>query len=131
MYYFSHARFTGSSRLVLAPSVSAAAPVIVFVSGDWNGGGGSLTNPSGVPSAFQLYSSGTSVDNSGQAGFQGLVHAPDAQVRVVGGGDFFGAINARELVNAGGSALHYDLAAANVVAPNGRLAITSWREAAQ
>lgn len=131
VYYFSRVSLTGMSRLVLAPSVSAAAPVIVFVSGDWSGGGGALTNPSAVPAAFQLYSSGTSVELSGQAGFQGLVHAPDATVRVVGGGDVFGAINARELENAGGAGLHYDLAAGSVVSPNGRLAITSWREAAQ
>jgi hypothetical protein len=130
-YYFSQVTLAGMSTLVLAPSVSAAAPVIIFVSGDWKGAGGSLVNPSGVPAALQLYSAGASVDIAGGAGFHGLVHAPDAHVRVVGGGDVYGAINARELETTGGAGLHYDVAASDVVAPNGRLAVTSWREAAQ
>jgi hypothetical protein len=94
-----------------------SGPVIVNLAGaSLSGGnaamdatGGSIQNPSGVPSNLQFtYAGSRGLNLSGGAGSYATVDAPNALVNMSGGSDFFGSIIASTVTNSGGTAIHYD-----------------------
>ena len=73
--------------------------------------GGVIENPSFKPTDFQILYGGTgSVTVAGGASAAMMVYTPSANVSVVGGADFYGALIGATVDNSGGTAIHYDRA---------------------
>jgi Tfp pilus assembly protein PilX len=71
--------------------------------------GGIVENPSFKPTDFQiLYGGIGSVTVAGGASAAMMVYSPNANVSVVGGADFYGALIGATVDNSGGTAIHYD-----------------------
>jgi len=104
IYYFSQVDISSHGSLIIPDGVS----VIIFVAGDWNSAGGTITNAGGIPSDFQVYAAGSAVNISGGSDFYGTFYAPCADVTITGGSDFYGSILGRSFNNGGGTNMHYD-----------------------
>jgi hypothetical protein len=94
-------------------------PVVINVEGS-DGSGGELANPitivgngivnnSFVSTDLQIVYGGTGeVKMAGGEKNAALVYAPNASADLKGGGDLYGAIIVKTLVDSGGAAIHYD-----------------------
>lgn len=109
-YVFNSLALSGQTIV----TTSAPGPVVIDFAGG-NGvspiamNGGSIDNPTGVPSNFQLIYAGTSsITLSGGSNSHALVYAPRATVILSGGSDWFGAMVVGALTDSGNVALHYD-----------------------
>jgi len=107
---------TGSSQLII-PSGSS---LTVYHSGDLFIGGGGIANGNATPSSLQFWSTADGsrrqrVSIAGGGGLSALVYAPEADFSVVGNGEFFGSVVAREVTFGGNAAYHQDLALARLV----------------
>jgi Tfp pilus assembly protein PilX len=72
--------------------------------------GNGLQNPTLNPSDFQINYAGTgTIKIAGNSSSAAVVYAPNASVTLTGGSDFYGAILANTVTDAGGTAIHYDL----------------------
>ena len=107
-YYIDGVTLNQGSTLTLA----AGANVTLYIKSNLQFNQGSLVNPSYDPSLFQIYYASTTTATvsalSGTAGFYGVVYAPNAQLTLSGGSDFFGSFIAKSLQSTGGSGIHYD-----------------------
>ena len=94
--------------------IDGAGPVVFKVAGvgqttpvDFSGG--AISNPSFDPTAMQVYYGGTgAVKLTGGSDTSGLVVAPNSNVSISGGGDFFGSVIAGTVSGTGGAVIHYD-----------------------
>jgi hypothetical protein len=76
--------------------------------------GNGLQNPTLNPSDLQINYAGTgTVKVAGNSSAAAVIYAPNAQVTLTGGSDFYGAILGQTVTNAGGTAIHYDLNLSN------------------
>jgi hypothetical protein len=76
--------------------------------------GNGLQNPTLNPSDFQINYAGTgTIKIAGNSSAAAVVYAPNASVTLTGGSDFYGAILANTVTDAGGTAIHYDLNLSN------------------
>lgn len=95
--------------------------------------GNQIVNQTGVPAAFTVFSAPTvtSVSFGGNAGFNGILVAPNADLSMNGSGstvwDFCGAIMANSITLNGHFNFHYDESLARGPR-NGRFLITAWNE---
>ena len=104
IYYFSDVKIRSHGELI----IPANEQVMIYVSGNWDSAGGTISNEDGVPSSFQVYLAGDNVKMAGGSSFYGAIYAPCADVRITGGGDFYGAVVGRTIDNGRGTDCHYD-----------------------
>lgn len=101
-YYFSSALIKGT--LVIEPG----AQVFIYTDGVWDGSGGSIVNPDGVPSNLHIYSTGSVFNITGGSAVCAAVYAPEAVMTVSGGSEFYGSLIGKTYDNGGGTNLHFD-----------------------
>ena len=102
-YYFSSATISGGSTLTIT------GQTIIYVTGNINFSGASLTNTTSLATNLQIYDMGTTVVLSGATQTYATIYAPTADITRSGGGsDFFGSMVGKSLTLSGGGGLHYD-----------------------
>ncbi len=76
--------------------------------------GNGLENPTLNPALLQINYAGTgTVKVAGNSSAAAVIYAPNASVTLTGGSDFYGAILGQTVIDAGGTAIHYDLNLSN------------------
>ena len=109
-YNINSISLAGNSNLVISPS----GAVIFNVSGTGQGtpidfSGGAITNASLIANNFLINYGGTgTVKIDGSTQTYVTVNAPNADVKITGGSDIFGAIIGKTITNLGGTKFHYD-----------------------
>ena len=101
-YFFTNMSLKGQAQ------ITTNDPVVIFVDGNVDIGGGGIVNSSGIPTNLQIFATGTSVKYSGNSAFYGLLYAPDADVTVSGVPEFFGALVGATATISGTPFIHYD-----------------------
>jgi hypothetical protein len=125
VYYFSEVEFSGGSMLEIAPG----ADVEIYCEGQWRMGGGGMLNSDGLPGNVRIFSTGERFEFSGGSGFWATVYAPNAEVKVSGGGDAYGSYVGNEIENSGGTTFHYDAALGRTSSgPIQRYKVIAWRQ---
>jgi hypothetical protein len=122
---------SGQSQIIVATNASLK----LYVNGSASIGGQGVINNNAVATNFFYYgcTNNTSLSLSGNAGFTGVIYAPQAALSLVGGGndktdlDFVGACVAKTVKMNGHFNFHYDEALSRYGASSEFL-ITSWRE---
>jgi hypothetical protein len=97
------------------PVTNLYGPVVINVTGNNNStpvdlSGNGVQNPSLNPSDLQINYAGSGtikVEGNNQSAM--VIYAPNANITLTGGSDFFGAAVGATVKNAGGTAIHYDL----------------------
>jgi hypothetical protein len=110
IYVVNSITMNGGATIV----IDGAGPVVFKVAGvgqttpvDFSGG--AISNPSFNPTAMQVYYGGTgTVKLTGGSDTSGLVVAPNSNVTISGGGDFYGSVIAGTVSGTGGAVIHYD-----------------------
>ena len=104
-YWFTSLRINGGGTLIIEPQVK------IYVTGDIDLTGGSVTNP-GTPSDLEINKVGPgSVDLGGSSALKAHVYAPEADVTIHGTSSefgLFGWVIGKTLDIMGNSAIHYD-----------------------
>lgn len=130
-YIASKLQISGGAKIV----ISGTGPVRIFVRGATSSigisGNGIVNN--GRPQDLQIYyNGGASTSISGNASFNGILYAPNSQVRIVGNGNIYGSIAAGSINVTGNSQFHYDRALAsmnnNIILTLSRMQTVSWEE---
>ena len=112
-YFFRDVRFGGGARLIVT------GPSVIYVTGEFDLGGSSLTNMTGIPSNLRVYAhpyalpGGTVSQHSevivnGGAGAALAVYAPEVDITVNGDADIYGAMIGRSIKSTGNAYYHYD-----------------------
>jgi len=104
-YYFHSISLSGGSTLQFS------GPAIVYVNGNVNLSGGSVSTSNNVPANFRLYvgSNGGSVSVSGGGTLYADVYAPQSAFSLSGGGSLAGRVVALSVTESGNSNIYYDL----------------------
>jgi len=130
LYVTGNVKLSGNNMIVVGPGASLK----MYVGGssaDLSGNG--VINLAGKAEDFQYFGlpSNTSLKLSGNAGFTGVIYAPDAAFNLSGGGsndiDFVGASITSTVTMNGHFHFHYDEDLANL-GGGGNYVITSWNE---
>jgi Tfp pilus assembly protein PilX len=121
-YYFTSINISGNAQVNIN-----GASIIYMDGGNITASGNGIVN-NGNPANLGIYSTGSSINLSGNSAYVGTVYAPNATVTVSGNENFYGAIVCGKSVDTGNASIHFDLALmnANPVTTNNR--ITSWLE---
>ena len=96
-------------------------------------GGSGIVNNDGYAKSFQYFGlpTNTSIDYKGNSGFTGVINAPQADLKIGGGGttpyDFVGSCVVNSLYMNGHFHIHYDETLRPVVVNNGYL-VSTWNE---
>jgi hypothetical protein len=121
-YCFSQITVSGGSIL------KVTSPVNVYVTAATDLSGGSIVNTTLNASDLKLFSSLSAPANNNGLKLSGgnqsymSVYAPDTGVTFSGGAtDFYGAVVAYNIVNSGGTQVHYDQSLATVLGPGVQL----------
>ncbi|MBY0548821.1 MAG: hypothetical protein K2W95_16235 [Candidatus Obscuribacterales bacterium] len=132
-YWCNAISISGSGSIILP----ASGTVRIFVEGSNPSiqiGGQGFVN-SGRPENFQVFTSATSVDVSGNGIFRGVLYAPNADITMRGNGQYYGAVIGHEMSLTGGGSrggFHYDssLRTANIFNSTtlSRVQTVSWQE---
>jgi hypothetical protein len=132
-YFFSDFALRAGAVLVIA------GPCKVYTTGSFDLSGGTLSNP-GTPGDFQVYSAPYALPTgyppikneiklAGSPTCAAAIYAPDTDMTIAGGSDFFGAIVARQVTVQGNPYFHYDIALEGIrVDKAGTLERLYWRE---
>src|ERR1041384_633966 len=130
-YYFNALKLTGGSTLTIKYTTTPKQPLVIYVEDNFGAGGGGIVNTSAQPTLLAIKSCGTSStynwDMSGGSGMYMTLYAPEHNVVVGGGGDYFGSIVGGVVGFTGGSRMHYDEALGTGVPPLALLA-GSWAQ---
>ena len=103
-YYFSTAKMTGGSTL------SVTGQTIIYVTGNIDFSGGSVTNTTALAANLQIYDTGSKVVLTGNSQSYSTIYAPTADITRSGSSDFYGSMVGKSLTLSGGGGLHYDTA---------------------
>jgi hypothetical protein len=93
--------------------------------------GGAISNPSYDPTQFHILYAGTSaVTVSGGTASAAMVYAPNADVSITGGSDFYGSVVGSSVTDTGGTHFHYDrrLQSDFFVAGNFMMSSFTWKK---
>jgi len=109
IYDINSISLAGNSTLIID-----SGPVIFNVVGtgqatpiDFTGGG--ISNPTFKPGQFEILYAGTgAVKIAGGSQSSAMVFAPNGDVAIVGGSDFYGAVLGKTITDTGGTNYHYD-----------------------
>src|SRR6185437_13769828 len=103
-YYFHSISLSGGSTLQFS------GPAIVYVNGNVNLAGGSVSTSGNVPANFRLYVGGSgSVSVSGSATLYADVYAPQCAFSLAGGGALAVCVVDPAVTESGNSNIYYDL----------------------
>ncbi len=137
-YNVNSVKLAGNSTVVIDPPLIAGTNSIVTLNVAGQGTatpldftGGSLQNGSFKPENFQILYGGTgTLKVSGGTSSSAMVFAPNADVSLTGGSDFYGEILAATVGDTGGTHFHYDRALKNKgFAPsNPMLSAFTWKK---
>jgi len=101
-YYFS------SFRLGAQSSLTINAKVTIYVTGDVDASGGTISNTTQLPANCQMYGMGSTFKAAGGAAFYGVLYAPGADIIRTGNSDFYGVAVGKTLKFSGSGGAHYD-----------------------
>jgi hypothetical protein len=94
-------------------------PSIIYVNaGNISVSGNGIVN-NGSPQNLGIYSTGSSVNLSGNAAYVGTVYAPVATVTLSGNENFYGSIVCGKSIDSGNASIHFDVALRNFTPPFG------------
>ncbi len=98
-------------ELIGGSTLTTAGKVTIYITDTLKVTGGGFVNTGGDPTDLLIVvTSNKKVDYSGSNDFYGSIYAPDSNVEVTGGGQFYGAAVGKEIKFSGGSSAHFDLA---------------------
>ena len=132
-YFFSNVRLVGNSRLIVR------GPSKIYVTGRFDLGGGSIVNESARPQDLEVIVHGYAlppgsppssslVKVRGGASIAATIYAPEVDVTVGGGDDYYGAIVGKTITLRGGVRFHYDLALGELGSRGASLERLYWRD---
>ena len=130
-YYFNNVALNSGAVMVIQNKVT------MYVTGQFSAGPGTITNQTGVPSNFILYSSfscsgGSCVTLPAGSSLYGAIYARDATITFGVGGQFYGSVVGNTVDDANGSSIHYDEALKNIAGIGGvvkfAILLGSWTE---
>jgi hypothetical protein len=101
-YYLSTLSLSGSS------TITVTGPTIIYCTGDFNAGGGTIVNTTDLPTNLQILCTGSKAVLSGGTHFYGVVYAPTCDITRSGSSDFYGMLVGKTLTLSGGGGCHYD-----------------------
>ena len=112
-YFFTDVTVTGQAR------ITVSGPVVIYVTGEFDLGGGGIINAAGPPSNILLYAhpyplpagnapTRQEVRIHGGAEFSAAVYAPEVDVYMAGGIEYFGSVVGGRITTGGGFLFHYD-----------------------
>jgi Flp pilus assembly protein TadG len=101
-YYLNNFTITGQSSLHLT------GPTTIYLTGSIDTSGGDVLNSTQIPSNLQILMIGATARVTASADFYGVVYAPNADVLVDGGGEWYGAVVGKTLTATGDGHFHYD-----------------------
>lgn len=123
-YCFSSVELNGNSTLTVS------GPVTLSLTGTSSITAGGIVNTTAnaenLKIVTSLLSSDLGIKIAGGDRVYLTLYAPDARVEVTGGGDFYGAIAAKNVVSTDGAKFHYDTRLKDH--ENGRVKMVFWRE---
>jgi hypothetical protein len=123
IYYFTSINISGDT------SVSVTGPSTIYVDGgNVVISGQGVINGSSQPANLGIYSTGSSINLSGQSAYYGTIYAPTAAVTLTGQTDLYGAIVCGSSVDTGQASVHFDLALARANQAPANYRATSWME---
>lgn len=102
-YYFSTLTLSGGS------SITISGPTTIYVTGNVDLSGGSVTNKNLVPSDLQLFPMGQNCNISGSSALYAVVYGPSTAITRSGSADYYGAIVGSTLTLSGQGGIHADL----------------------
>lgn len=116
MYKVSSLSIAGQAKITLdAGSDGQFGPVQMFVEGNVPGSnviqvtGNGILNSSQVPGNLQIWYNGSkTVMMAGNGALHGVVYAPNADVRAIGNGQYYGAVVANTVLASGNAGVHFD-----------------------
>lgn len=98
---------TASGKVKLDPGAS----LTVYTEGDVEVSGAGVVNPN-APQSFQIWGTSTTSQReysiAGSGEFHGVIYAPQANVKITGHADVFGAVVANSVLMTGSGSFHYD-----------------------
>ena len=121
-YYFTKFTLSGGSELIVNGKVT-----IYVEGGSIVGSGGSILNVSQIPSNLAIYHScapNTQLTLSGGSDFYGMIYAPDSKVTFSGGSGFCGSLVGGSVTFSGNSSFHADTA---FLGNNSGCSFVSWK----
>lgn len=124
-YYFTSINISGQAVI----NVTGSATIFVDGGNITISGQGIIND--GQPRDLLIYSTGSSINISGQAALAGALYAPTATVTLTGQEDFYGAIVCGQNVDSGQAAIHYDMDLLDVMPVFANNRVTSWQELKQ
>ncbi len=124
-YCFSSVELTGNSTLTVT------GPITLYLTAPSSFAGGGIINTTANAENFKIVTSLSSSELGitvlgGTRAYMTL-YAPNARVEVTGGGDLYGAIVGRSIVNTSGTKFHYDRKLKD--SEDGKLRMVVWKEA--
>ena len=114
----------GQSQILIE---NGASLTIRHGGSDFSLTGGGVLNLTQRPENLQIYSTAASVKFAGNAGFYGVVYAPDASLRPTGTSDLFGSFVGKEITITGNVNIHFDEMLASAVGFTSTPQVVSWR----
>jgi type IV pilus assembly PilX-like protein len=117
VYNINSISITGNGQLVVGPDPKTGlyGPIIVNVAGNNNTTpidleGNAISNPTYNPADLQFLYAGTdTIKIAGNGASAAVVYAPNATADFKGNGAFYGSVIAKQLMDVGNGALHYDM----------------------
>lgn len=101
-YYFQSFNVGSNS------TITFSGPTVIYVEGAVSATGGGLINKTENPNDLTIIAMGTNVDFGGSYAFYGNLIAPNAEIKLKGTADFFGAMIGRTLNLGGTGDIHVD-----------------------
>ncbi|HEU4436447.1 MAG TPA: hypothetical protein VFR89_03205 [candidate division Zixibacteria bacterium] len=124
IYFFSSISLTSGAKLV----VPSDQKVVIFMTGTLNAAGGTIANTSAKPENLQVYSTGLTVDITGSATIYAAIYAPNAEIKVSGGGTVFGSLVGKSVKDAGNGTVHFDRALLDLESPlKAKYRVVAWQ----
>ncbi|MCZ6778576.1 MAG: hypothetical protein O7F16_06365, partial [Acidobacteria bacterium] len=98
-------------ELIGGSTLTIVGKVTIYITDTLKVTGGGGVNTGVDPTDLSiLVTSNKNIVYSGSNDFYGSIYAPDSNVEVTGGGQFYGAAVGKEIKFSGGSSAHFDLA---------------------
>jgi Flp pilus assembly protein TadG len=101
-YYLKSFEVTGGS------SVTFEGATTIYLTGNLDTAGGDIFNTTELPSTVKIFMTGGYADVAAHMDFYGVVYAPNTDVILRGGGDWYGVLTGKTLTLTGNGTIHYD-----------------------
>ncbi len=95
-------------KLTGGSSITLGGAVVIYITGNCDLSGGAVLNTGEIAANLQLEVMGNSVQLSGGSDTYAVVYAPSADIQDSGQAGFFGMMVGQSIEISGGAGLHYD-----------------------